>query len=394
MCGLFGVASNYLIKDEIIRCEQLGMLNIFRGYHATGLAIVQVPEKNLKKNIYRVDRIKKTDAAYDFFMDEKVNELLYKQPNNKKFAILGHTRHATVGKHTVEMAHPHRFKHITGCHNGTIHEFTGKDLLEEFGSDSRVLFHKIAEEGLVSALEQTGHFGAWAITYVDDTDATINFVRNKERPLSLMFDKSRSVLYWASEERVLRFMAAEDPKAYLEPFMLPEKTLYKFKIGHLQNSSKEELKLVFRYRPYKIQDHDAKDYTPWWSSMWEKAEAAEAERAKNVSEYIETSEGIWVPKETVEKNKKKDIEYYYLGYRGRVLSIEEANVTLASGCSWCSSGKDIGCEVRWVDHDQFVCMDCKDDPIVKDYLLRGDEFKGTLMTVLPDNEVDGEETCC
>lgn len=354
MCGLFGVMSTFLSKAELQTFEQLGYLSVFRGGHATGIAgAFRSHEVNRRKE-YKYDSIKATMPAYDFFNQEKVGEFL----NGKgkvKVALIGHTRYATVGEHTAQHAHPHKFKHILGSHNGTIHRLTWQEEHKKLGTDSRALFNLIAEKGIKHALTEA-HYGAYAISYFDTSNNTLNFARNKDRPLYFMYTKGHTTVYWASEERFLEFVSKGSRD--VEPiFMLNTGILYQFPMGKPEEAKVIDLDLkppvnVVHYNPPK---HKGKFSIPgWWGGGdWEE---------KRQGKVIDLLPGP--SKETKDSWDKLS----YKSYNNEVITIAEALMLLESGCSYCGTPKDLDDKAYWIGRGEFVCSDCATDEFVQQYL--------------------------
>ena len=180
MCGLVGMAGNLNGKDEDVMSRLL-ILDYPRGKDSTGLASVSDKGK--------VEIIKETLnplALMEMKKYEKVNDAW------GSYALIGHNRAATLGGVNAANAHPFTFGDVTGAHNGTLDMLSWKRLEKECGFDTDVdsaaVFASINEVGLNNTIKvmetgNTSQKGAWALTYYDGTDNTINFIRNKHRPL-------------------------------------------------------------------------------------------------------------------------------------------------------------------------------------------------------------------
>jgi hypothetical protein len=120
---------------------------------------------------------------------------------NQSCAFLGHNRKATRGGVNDFNAHPYHIGHIVGAHNGTLfgtsHNDLEKAVGEKFPVDSMALIAAIATIGIEETIKLCE--GAWAITWVDLKEGTINFLRNKERSLWNAVTKDNRFLYYASE---------------------------------------------------------------------------------------------------------------------------------------------------------------------------------------------------
>lgn len=189
MCGHVGVAGVIGIKQESI-LKQLLVVDSLRGTDSTGIASVS-------RNNGFVRVAKQVGDPYNLFCDKRFDQAM----GGIHKAIIGHNRWATVGGVTKATAHPFEFDTLVGAHNGTL---TNKHALKNAGDfkvDSENLFHHIEEEGLHAAMKIAR--GAWALVWWDKLEHTLNFLRNAERPLSMVVSKDGKGLYWASEKWML-----------------------------------------------------------------------------------------------------------------------------------------------------------------------------------------------
>jgi predicted glutamine amidotransferase len=220
MCGLFGGLSTTLSTGEVEKVCQLGYVSALRGTDSTGIAF-GYRKKDRKFGVYTH---KLTEAPADYFRDDSTVDLLKKI---HPMFMIGHTRAATIGDVNVENAHPHQAEHIIGTHNGTISTFGNASK-----SDSRVLFERLAKEGVSKAFSAADS-GAYATVFADVRARTVNFFRNGKRPLWLMWDKNKQLLLWASEWGFLQMVA--DHSGYngnfQDPFELPVHTLLHVPFG-------------------------------------------------------------------------------------------------------------------------------------------------------------------
>lgn len=215
MCGLVGVAGDVGPKAKK-SFEYLLMVDVIRGEHSTGVCVRSKGKakifKALGKPWDRLFSMKRYQTA--------VNSI-------DVDLLLGHNRAATVGKVVPENAHPFRCEHVYGAHNGTLrNSHKLKDRLK-FDVDSEGLFHHIAHEGLQDALSNCA--GAYALTWYDDQDKTINFIRNTERSLFYAFSPDHTELYWASEEWMLK-KSFKFAKYYQQPTIHTFEPMLHYKI--------------------------------------------------------------------------------------------------------------------------------------------------------------------
>lgn len=190
MCGLVGIAGNLAYKDEKAM-KRLLLLDFFRGVDSTGLAAIR--HSNKEALIAKLP-----SHPLDLFEMPKFKSALNGQASS---VFIGHNRAATKGAVNNYNAHPFTFGHITGAHNGTLDHFAFTDLKKElkidYPVDSQAIFAAIAKMGIKDTMAIIT--GAWSLVWYDSQDDTLNFLRNKERPLWYAFTKEFDRIFWASE---------------------------------------------------------------------------------------------------------------------------------------------------------------------------------------------------
>lgn len=207
MCGLVGCAGILTGTDEKA-FNQMLILDSVRGIDSTGVAVI--PRTG------DVKIVKELGDPYVLMDNKRYDKAFY--GNNR--AIIGHNRWATVGGVSRHTAHPFEFSNIVGAHNGTLttkHKF---DDSADFTVDSEAMYHHINKKGLKDALQHMG--GAWAMTWWDKEKETMNFLRNKERPLFLTFTEDGKRVFWASEAWMITAALSRNNIAYKPPIMIGE----------------------------------------------------------------------------------------------------------------------------------------------------------------------------
>lgn len=189
MCGIIGVAGNLTSTDESIFRELL-LADVVRGRHATGIA--QVKGKADKVTTFKLA------MPSTFFLELPiVNDILKGFINNT--VALGHNRHATKGaSDSHEYAHPFTHGHITLVHNGSLtSHFNITPKGESYIVDSEAICRAFEVEGAAEVIPKLN--GAFALVWIDAKEKTLNFVRNSERRLGLVFNSKTNKMWWASE---------------------------------------------------------------------------------------------------------------------------------------------------------------------------------------------------
>lgn len=205
MCGIVGaLALNSwgLLHKEKSVVEEMLIADVLRGKDGTGLAIWD--------NNQEVRTLKVGDHPFSLFADKQYSPFWekHKQTKHTDLAIIGHNRAKSVGSVSTDNAHPFRHGHITMVHNGTLRQYSQLPNFKDFEVDSQALCHAIAEIGIDEALAKT--HGSYAIVYFDDKEGTINFIRNKERPLSMAVDSKEKRVFFASEAAMLKWILARN----------------------------------------------------------------------------------------------------------------------------------------------------------------------------------------
>lgn len=225
------------------------MFDVVRGKDSTGVARVLGDGS--------VEVYKKAIPSYDFLETAMGKEALSFSEAYIN-AMIGHNRAATVGKVNSDNAHPFQHNHITLAHNGTL-TYRG-NLKNKCTTDSEEICKELAEvKDTVSVLEKLE--GAFALTWYNAEDDTINLARNNERPLWIAKMKDNDGILWASEQWMLigavsepfkQPLRIEDPwrleagqwwslnlasgKPHVKPFRPAEKTYSSYNYGY--NSGK------------------------------------------------------------------------------------------------------------------------------------------------------------
>lgn len=195
------------MKDEKA-FRALLILDSLRGEHSTGIAAVDKDKEVIVS--------KTVGDPYQLF-DIASCETIFKQANR---VLIGHNRFATTGAITRRNAHPFEFDTLVGVHNGTLtrkHELPNSS---KFNVDSEALYSYIEEVGVEQAMLKA--YGAWALVWYDKNKESINFLRNKERPLYCVYTDSGNTVYWASEAWMLTAALTRYEIKYQKITALPE----------------------------------------------------------------------------------------------------------------------------------------------------------------------------
>jgi Glutamine amidotransferase domain len=214
LCGLVGVAGD-LYKKEIDAFNQLLYADKFRGAHATGVGAF-----NVRTGTTSV--LKRALVPEDLMNLKQYDSIV----NTSNDVLIGHNRFGTRGDNGAHRnAHPFDFPDVMGAHNGTLDYWCQTKLHDNnrYDTDSEALYSDINQNTIQETIPKLGGDSAWALTFVDKQDKTINLLRNDKRPLWYVHTKDRKAMFWASEVGLLIWILNRngiemDPKG---PVLLP-----------------------------------------------------------------------------------------------------------------------------------------------------------------------------
>lgn len=227
MCGLSGCAGDVSTKEEKLFRDLL-IFSSVRGTDSTGAGCVS---RNSMAGDKRQMKLAKCSGPFPNLFDRKSFDKLFHGVN---CCYIGHNRFKTVGDSTDRNAHPFQFPEILGAHNGTL-DRSNKNRLEagdQFETDSEALFNTIQIHGIEETISRIDNTEAYALTWYDLKDHTLNFLRNDKRPFYYTFINKGKTIVWASENELLQAaiyrnnFSPDDKKI----FELPENIWMSFKI--------------------------------------------------------------------------------------------------------------------------------------------------------------------
>lgn len=219
MCGLVGISSNNLVHKDKQFFSNLLYIDQLRGEHSTGVLGVN------KKGVPSV--YKRALKAADFLQLKGHSAVCL----HADHLLMGHNRYATVGAKDDNNAHPFTHGAITLAHNGTLkNKYAVNSDKRTFDTDSETIAYALSCENYLEVLERLE--GAYALTWFDEEDGTINFARNSERELYLGFVGND--LVWASEREMLQLVAGHMKKTLKDVELLPVGEHRMYELGKIQ----------------------------------------------------------------------------------------------------------------------------------------------------------------
>lgn len=215
MCGLIGVAGNVGVNMEKV-FKRLLELDTTRGPHSTGVLSV--------KNTGETVLAKSLGTPWDLAETKGFNACF----TGVVKVLLGHNRWATKGKISKNNAHPFEFDTLVGAHNGTLRSVDKLDNYKDFDVDSENLYYDMNNNGVYETIPKLN--GAFALTWYDKVDNTVNFIRNDERDLYFTYTEDMKTLLWASEKWMLHVATGTNGIKIKDPQLLPVGVLHTFDV--------------------------------------------------------------------------------------------------------------------------------------------------------------------
>lgn len=244
MCGLVGMAGNIVDSDKKALMLLL-RFDVTRGWDSTGLGVVTAKDGEIKLHK------ECGPPEYLFAIDDSFDQKgVYTGERGKVF--IGHNRAATKGKVTKENAHPFVHDGIVGAHNGTLTSVSTLENGHKFDVDSEAIFYNLShynDESVINLI-----WGAYALTWYDDSDEKLKIIRNSERPLYWTRRTDKDTIFWASEEWMLTYALRKAGVSHgpIQPFLT--NTLYTLDVSDCSPKTFRDIDWV--------RTENVKGYTP------------------------------------------------------------------------------------------------------------------------------------
>lgn len=348
MCGIVGVAGN-LDKTSVEVFHDMLQFDVVRGPHSTGVAIVNKEDAVVVKGVLLPQQI----------IDSPEYKIEIAEPT--KTCLIGHNRFATKGAVNAENAHPHKDRHITLVHNGTLFTQAGLPEHERFTNDSMNITFAIAEIGIKDTWKKID--GAATIVFWDNNNRTLNIASNGKRPIWYMYSKKHDKVFWASELWMIKIaterhdVALDKQVWYLNPDTLLEFTYHKGKNKvNIAISNLDKYIPTIYHKTVDVYDRscewDNGEYLKWYESK--------------VLEYKPRDKQLSVDLVKKEEKEKKEEKYSLesLEFLQKKNVSKERFLKLYPECRCCAISLSSFYEEAYVvDEYTAVCPDCMETAV-------------------------------
>ncbi len=249
MCGIVGIINgNRQIKYKLRHVfSELLFVDQLRGTDGAGVLLY-----NDKKNTY--DVIKDADFT-EVFSDKSLDRAL-KDSEDYPY-IIGHNRAATRGKVSSENNHPFDEGNVVLVHNGTM-SYVPKQFTDGTTVDSHSIAKMINEDSVENFIKDS--FGAYALVWFNKQTKDLNLLRNKDRPLYLVYSDTFAVV--SSEAKMAEWILTRNEFQVKNVEPVSEHTLYTFKPYNLE-PTKTDLTHIRSFVP-ATPTYDRDAYRQYW----------------------------------------------------------------------------------------------------------------------------------
>lgn len=320
-CGLFGWFGKTPSKFNKDKFDKLGIYNEERGTHSCGVSIdgeIKVGIDDLK--LYK-----------DFIVGR--NDVPKKYPT-----VIGHTRKASYGKHTIDNAHPFGFGtnknkefEFVGAHNGTL--LNHKELAKKYNINIDVVNKKkkferskIDSEVLLEILYKSKNFkvlseynGAAALIFTNTNHPNIVYCfrgisktsrhstsLQEERPL-FYYKEGKNSLYVSSMKKSLEAIGGDEKS--IDSFK--PNILYKIVDGDISKATKIKISRKDRFqKEYGNYGYDYYNYDKEYEEDKYFEKDTKETSYKQILSHNNNNE-INIHKEKIEQNKYKGKVYFH-----------------------------------------------------------------------------------
>ena len=319
MCGIFAWAGKNPAKFSKDKFDLLGIINESRGTHSCGVTSDGDIKVGIDSNkVYR-----------DFIQNVK-----YEKPEIYPY-VIGHTRHATFGSHTVHNAHPFGyggiprkvkgedewFYEFVGVHNGSL--LNHKDLIKDRDIDLQVTSKKdntttihrtkIDSEVLLECIYKdkdwkvlSEYNGAAALIFANNNEPNVvyfyhgackeyNYKSSKveeERPL-YYYKETRNSLYISSIEDSLLLIGGTEKTIG----QFDHNTVYKVTNGNIEKAVKFKISRAKNFKKEtwssSSNSHNNCNFTPTQDTYSKQAKTSYPSNNTNKKGALNSTENIY-----------------------------------------------------------------------------------------------------
>lgn len=361
--------------------NNLLIVDSLRGTHSTGAAMIDRFKNEMAT-------VKAVGHPFNLIWSKEYQDLM----KTSAKVYIGHNRYATLGKHTEDNAHPFLFETLVGAHNGTLEKASIKCLHnhDKYDTDSQALYSHMNEYGVENTIPLLE--GAWALTWYDKIDNTINMIRNNKRPLHYAYSEDRCTLLWASEMDMLKMVIGRSYKKVKDDqwYVVPEDTHLKWEVpdsiaAKFDAPQMKELKgipprtTVFGYgrggysggyyghygNNFRYDTYGDDDYSQYYRATDDKDKDKAKQDAKAAADNV-----FAFPR----PQKRKDTTKFrppYKDHKGKIINKKQFEELTACGCVFCGDNT-----IEWGEFihplksldsgDVFLCEACYNDEEIFD----------------------------